>query len=191
MVMGKRERKPWFFHRDFFPKNRRGQFFLVMSLVIIGLVAGLTGISNSVQKKSEVKFYHIGEELKYESDKTMDYAIINELDMEEVLTNFSKDYSKYSNADGFYYIFGTTSKITFVGLNKNNSGTIKIDAGSGEENIELIQNQFYTENFDSPNANIKLVVNGVNYPFTLRNGENFYFVISKELDGDIYTATNG
>ena len=191
MIMGKRERKPWFFHRDFFPKNRRGQFFLVMSLVIIGLVAGLTGISNSVQKKSEVKFYHIGEELKYESDKTMDYAIINELDMEEVLTNFSKDYSKYSNADGFYYIFGTTSKITFVGLNKNNSGTIKIDAGSGEAEKELIQNQFYVADITNPNANIKLVVNGVNYPFTLRNGENFYFVISKELDGDIYTATNG
>ena len=188
--MNKRGKNLRLFRFNFFPKNKRGQFFLMMSLVIIGLVAGLTGISNSVQEKTGVKFYRVSEELKYESDKAMDYAIINNLEMKEVLTNFSKDYSQYSNADEFYYIFGDTTEITFVGLNKKNSWTVVLDTGT-PQNIVLTQNQFNVLTVLNPNANIKITANGINYPFTLRQGKNFYFVVLKEIEGDVYTTTNG
>ena len=195
MIKNKWGENSEFFYCNFFPKNKRGQFFLVMSIVIIGLVAGLTGITNSLQKQSDAKFYRVSEELKFESEKVIDYGIgqgFDETGMKSLLTNFSNNYSSYSNADDFYYIFGTTSEITFAGLRKKSGGTVQINFGSGNQGITLSQNSFTTPASYTPSGtNVDLTIDGVTYPFTLHEGQNFFFVVSKNIEGDVYTATNG
>ncbi|MEK6842808.1 MAG: hypothetical protein AABX84_03245, partial [Nanoarchaeota archaeon] len=172
---------------------KRGQFFLIISVIIIGLVAGLATITNSVQKQSDVKFYYVGEELKFESEKVIDYGIANNKDMKQLLTDFSQDYSEYSNADNFYYVFGTTTEITFAGLKKKNSGTVNVDFDSSGNGIDITLNQdiFTIKEIAVSSLTGTLTIEGVIYSFTLKQGQNFFFVVSKEIEGNVYTATNG
>ena len=56
----------------------------------------------------------------------------------------------------------------------------------------MSQNIFTTPSPYTPSGtNVDLTIDEVKYPFTLHEGENFYFVVSKNIDGDVYTATNG
>lgn len=190
--MNKREKNYQFFHSNFFPKNRRGQFFIIMSVIIIGLVAGLATITNSVQKQNFVSFDYVEDELKFESEKVVDYGIANNQDMKVLLTYFTQNYSEYSNADEFYYVFGTQSEITFVGLQKKSAGEININFGSGNVPIPFTQNQFYIDEFNPLDTNsVNLTIAGTKHSFTLQEGENFFFVVSKEIEGNIYTAKSG
>ena len=188
-----------FFYSNFFPKNKKGQFFLIISVIIIGLIAGLSTITNSVQKQSDAKFYRVSEELKFESEKVIDYGIglgFDEIDMKNLLKDFAEDYSSYSNADDFYYIFGTTNEITFAGCKKKTAGEANIEDTSGTVLLTLNLGSGCNSPLDSnaesnPPTNIVLKIDDVKYPFTLHEGQNFFFVVSKEIDGNIYAVTNG
>ena len=165
MVRGKR----WFYHGNFFPKNRRGQFFIIISVIIIGLVAGLATITNSVQKQNLVSFNYVEEELKFESEKVIDYGISENQDLKVLLTSFTQDYSEYSNADDFYYVFGGIQGITFVGLQKKSAEKIIINFGSGNQEITLIKNQFYiSDDFTPVGNNVDIIISGTRHPFVLQ-----------------------
>lgn len=190
-----KKRKNWkFFRCNFFPKNNRGQFFLIMAFIILGLVAGLATMTNSVDKKVDARFNYVKDELGLESEKVIDYSINNNRDIKADLTAFSQDYSTYSNADDFYYIFGTTSEITFAGCKKKTSGQATIEDNLGAVSTLTINqgpcNLIQSNTLTSPPTSIILKVNNVKYPFTLRTGQNFYFVVSKDMEGDVYIATN-
>lgn len=181
---------------SFFPKNRRGQFFLVATLIIIGVIAGFVTLSNSSTRKSDIKFSQVGEELEIEFKKVLDHGISQNFDDAErkaLLTEFSENYSTYSDADGFYFLFGDEVEITFAGLKKKNVGTINIETVSNVLNtldVDLEVNIFKTEDVLSGGTSVNLTVDGIKYVYNLTAGENFYFVVSKEVNGDIYTVSN-
>lgn len=174
--------------------NKGGQFFLILIVIIISVVAGLASVVNFVEKKSDAKFYYSKDELNFESGKAIDRAINKNLNMKDTLTDFAQDYSEYSNADDFYYIFGTTTEMTFAGWRKKSDGIIKVNVGSGDQEITLNKDTFKTTPppiLAPSGTNVKLIIDGVEYPFTLNQGQNFFFVVSKEVEGDVYTITNG
>ena len=178
--------------------NKKGQFFLIMAFIVLGLIAGLATVTNSVDKKIDARFSYVKGELDLESEKAIDYGVSQNFDsaqMKTLLRDFTEDYSSYSNADDFYYIFGTTGEITFAGCKKKSDGQATIEDNSGIALSTLTINQgvcnpLTSTTLSSPPANIKLKVNDVKYPFTLRTGQNFYFVVSKSVEGDVYVATN-
>jgi len=171
--------------------NKRGQFFLIMSFIILGLIAGVVTVANSADKKTDPRFNYVKDELNLESEKVIDYSISNDGDIKADLTTFAQDYSTYSNADDFYYVFGTTTGITFAGLKKKSQGSIQINYGSGDQTVILNQGEFRANNDYTPlGTSVNLTINNIKYPFTLRAGENFFFVVSKEVEGDVYVATN-
>lgn len=196
--MNKRGKSQRFFHYNFFSKNRRGQFFLVITVIIIGMIAGFITLSNFSIKKSDIKFSHVGEELEIESKKVLDYSIsqnLNDVDRKALLIDFTSNYSTYSDAHNFYFIFGDTDEITLTGCKKLKDGQISVGDGLGTEleSLSLIGgecNPISSVDISTPPAIIVLTVDEIAYPFNLTVGENFYFVVSKEVEGDIYTTSN-
>ena len=171
--------------------NKKGQFFLIMAFIVLGLIAGLATVTNSVDKKIDARFNYVKGELNLESEKAIDYGVSQNFDsaqMKTLLRDFTEDYSSYSNADDFYYIFGTTGEITFAGLKKQSGGTIQTN--QNPSTIILSQGFFMTQDFSNPTNPVILTIDGTVYPFTLRTGQNFYFVVSKSVEGDVYVATN-
>ena len=128
--------------------------------------------------------------MSIESEKVIDYGINNNEDIKALLKNFTKTYSLYSEAENLYFIFGNRGSITLSGYQKLNSGTIAIYAGSGNQELTLSKGVYKSMELINPQENIKVTVNEIGYDFSLKSGENFYFIISKELEGEIYIITN-
>lgn len=147
-------------------------------------------ISNYSRERTNIKFDYIGEELKIESKKVLEYGIKNNEILKEFLESFTRDYSDYSDAENSYFIFGNKNEITFAGYKRLSSGTVFIDVGSGNEALNLNKGEYNSRNFLNPAENIKVTVDGVEYNFVLKSGENFYFIISKEIEEEKYTFTS-
>ena len=170
--------------------EKRGQFYLLTTIIIITLIAGFVTILNYSQKKSDVKFYYLGEELGIESENILDYGINNDKDLKELLGNFTKTYSNYSETQNLYFIFGNKESITVSGYKELEDGIILIDVGSGDQTLSLEKGVYNSIDFAFPSNNVKVTVDEIEYNFTLRPGENFYFIISREIEEEKYVVTN-
>tara|TARA_Y100000310_G_scaffold336086_1_gene419721 strand:- start:1596 stop:2120 length:525 start_codon:yes stop_codon:yes gene_type:complete len=170
--------------------GRRGQFYLLMAIIIVAIIGGFIIVSNYSQNNNDVKIYYLGEELGIESENVIDYGTNNNEDLETLLENFTKTYSTYADTENLYFIFGNEAKITVAGYQALSSGNILIDAGSGNETLVLNEGIYGSKDFIFPQENIKVIVDGIQYDFSLKSGENFYFIISKEVESEKYVVTN-
>ena len=170
--------------------KKRGQFYLLTTIIIITIIVSLITVSNYSRERSNIKFFYLGEELEIESEKVLDYGIKNNKNMKELLENFTRDYSNYSNTENSYFIFGDNNEVTVTGYKKLSFGAIFIDAGSGNETLILNKGEYNSKDFLNPAESIKVTVDGVVYDFILKSGENFYFIISREINGEKYVFTN-
>ena len=170
--------------------DKEGQFYLLTTVLIIAMIGGFILISNFSQKRSDIKFDYLGEELNIESEKVIDYGINNNKDIKALLENFTKTYSPYSEAENSYFVFGNREIITLAGYKKLNSGSIFINVGSGNQELILNKGVYNSIELINPQENIKVTVNEIGYDFSLKSGENFYFILSKELEGEIYIIRN-
>jgi len=166
--------------------KKRGQFYLITTIIIITMVASLIVVSNYSRERSNIKFDYLGEELGIESEKILDYGIKNNKNIKELLENFTKVYSNYSSVENLYFIFGNKNEITVAGYKELSSGIIFIDVGSGNEEINFNKGEYNSRSFLNPTESIKVTVDSIEYNFILRSGENFYFIISKEINGEKY-----
>ena len=95
---------------------KRGQFYIVTTIMIVAIIVGFASLSNFSQKRSALKFFYEGEELELEAGKIIDYGISTDSSsagMILTMDTFAKDYMTYSSADNFYFIFGV---FVFVSL---------------------------------------------------------------------------
>ena len=171
--------------------EKHAQFYLVATVIIVAIVAGVTFVANYSFEKTPSKFYPVEEELQIESARVVDYGIYQKKNMQDLLKNFSRDYALNSDSDSSYFIFGKEDNLTLAGHNKVSSEVVLINVGLGEQQITFNQNQFQTFNFSNTGQNVKLIVNGISYDFPINKGNNFYFVVSKNIDNERYVATNG
>ena len=170
--------------------NKRGQFYLLATIIIIGLIFSFAAVINFSQEKTSVNFDYLKDELSIESENVIDDALFNNKDMKGTLIDFSKTYSTYSEADNLYFIFGNREGITVAGYRKFSDGKIFIDVGSGNQELSFIKKVYNSRDFINPEKDIKIIVNDVSYDFSLSPGENFYFILSKEIKEDVYIVTN-
>ncbi len=171
-------------------KSKRGQFYLLAGVIIISVVMGFVFFSNSYERKSNVNFDYLGKELETESENVVDYGIKNNQNIKTLLINFTQEYSLYTEADNSYFIFGNFTEVTFAGYKKLNSGSVLIDVGSGNQQIDLIQGVYRSVSFQNPQQDIKVTIDNIVYDFRLKNGQNFYFVLSKEIGEERYIVSN-
>ena len=114
------------------------------------------------------KVYNLGEELKTESAGMLDYgAVTGNYRWDE----FTKNFSDYAGKD---------INITFI---VGSLGSPDIYRYNEDGNKEIVSS--------SLNGNLlSITANNINYEFVLRPGENFYFIMSQDIGGERYVATN-
>ena len=167
-------------------KCKRGQFYLVAAIIIIAFVAGFITISNYSKRKTSVQLYDLGEELGIESQNVLDYGTYNELNeesMDALLEQFIEDYVTYAGDDkNLYFLFG-------------NSNSIKIKTYQEVEESVSVDGHEITmvnggEKMHTPKSDkVIITIEDIEYQFDLGVEQNFYFVISQEIDGEKYVAT--
>lgn len=162
-------------------KESKGQFYLMGAVIIIALILGYVAVSNLSKKQSLYGIDSAGEELEIESQKVLDYIAYNNLNSAEtknILVNFTKLYSNYSQAENLYFVFGNTNEVSVSAYRKSSPGEIMVNYSSGGDILEISKQEYINKSYTSVN-NINLTINEITHEFELKSGENFYFVLSQ------------
>lgn len=149
-------------------RGKKAQFYLVAAIIIVVITSTMIVVSNyssGNNRGSEVDL--MGDELKAESSKILDYDNANSQDSIEA---FTEEYSKYAGDEvNIVFIYGTESSIQAYTY-ENDS---RIDLATS-----ISENQIF------------LNYGNEDYQFNLNRGKNFYFIISKDIRGEKYVYTN-
>jgi hypothetical protein len=148
-------------------KNKRGQFYLIMSIVIVTLIIGIVVVSNYVNTKPAPKIYDLKNELNIELEKVFDNKIYSGEDHTE---EFAREFSKYvGSTTTVYFVFSTTSSV----------------------------NAFYYEDDTKVNLvssktgnQVNVIADGITYQFEDLAKENFHFIIVENINDEIYVVTS-
>ena len=150
--------------------EKRGQFYLIAAIIIVGLLISFITVFNYSKKEENVIVNDLENELKIESQKVLDYSFVSGDDQ---IRQFGKDYSFYIGSEvEIHFITGKDPNIkAYQYINR-----IEVDSS---ENLQI----------DNQNNKIIFTLDGTDYEFDLTSGENFYFIISQQLKGETYVAT--
>jgi hypothetical protein len=178
-------------------KNKEGQFFLIAAVVIIVVIVSVVTVTNYTQKKDNVKLYDLGKELGIESQNVLDYGTYSELndtEMQNLMENFISNYVNYiQEKKNIYFIFGNKDKINVVGYQELNNESVCVKVYENDTCVPYLSIG-QTQEFPAINGEIsKVVVTIANedYQFTLKEGENFYFIVWQQEGGDKNVVTGG
>lgn len=169
----------------------RGQFFLMAAIVIVGALLGLTVVVNYVQKSGEnERFYDLGEEIGFEARQVSDYGTYNEEDTNLLIRDLIESYASYIERDRVVFVYGNSEELRAYTLTQDGVGCIGIDTGGlvtcedvARTEIEEIATVYRTEDL------VRVSIEGTDYDFNLRNGQNFYFVLVREENEDRFVTT--
>jgi uncharacterized protein (UPF0333 family) len=188
------------FSYNFFPKNRRGQFFLIAAVVIIVIIVSIVTVSNYTQKKEVTKLYDLGQELGIESQNVLDYGTYNAKSSEEIdnlMEQFIQNYHQYEEEDrNIYFVFGNKNKVSVVGYQdiEDESVCIKLNpTRTGSTPCQAYSTIGETQAFTPTTGEIgkvAIVIAENQYEFALKSGENFYFVIWQKIGEERHVVTS-
>jgi hypothetical protein len=147
--------------------DKSGQFYLIFAIIIVAVIIGFVTLSNFSSKQDNSEIKELKTVLEIESKNVMEYYSSSGVNKIE---NFTAEFSNYvGNEFEIIYIVGT----------KTNPEVYKYVRGNRED-------VSFTKNVNVLTINF----NNLDYSFNLKEGNNFYFIISKEKGGEIYVETN-
>ena len=152
-------------------KNKGGQFYLIFAIIVMGLVTGLLALQNYVVKGDVSEVNQIKEELQIESQNLMDY-VLNTGDS-SAINSFTQEFSEHVGNYEIIYAIEYDSNLDVFNYQNN----AKNSFSSGTD--YLVNGNNLTINF-----------NNASYLFNLKEGDDFYFIVSKKEGNENYVATN-
>ena len=166
--------------------NRGGQFYLLAAIVIVAVIIGVAGVSNYSKKKTNAKLIDLGEELGIEGGNVLEHGIYH--GNGNKIGEFSEKYNDYAGeGKDLYFIFGDEDKIFVLTYEEIFAGNFCVGEVCNPQNIESATT--FPIN-PSGGSEIRIKIDENEYTFDLKPGENFYFVISQEIEGEQYVVTN-
>jgi len=116
---------------------KRAQFFIITSLIVTIIIAGLTSIVNySVVQPEPIKFYDLSEHYEAETTKVIDSGVYKDKSEELIradIDNFTRDYLEYAQERDpnlqLVYIYGNAERVTIANYRKGSA----ISVHTGEE----------------------------------------------------------
>jgi len=172
---------------------KRGQFYIIAAVIIIIAVIGIVTVTNYTKKGDEsqqVKIYELSKELNLEGESVANYGIFNDNNLEVVFRQFTADYGDYLNngEEDVYFIYGNVTRVKIIGYVKENTGNFELSIGGSssiltidrfisgrEEELNITPDN--SNPGDEQNPNVIVEIAGKKYPFQIKKGQNFFFVI--------------
>ncbi|MEM3113243.1 MAG: hypothetical protein QXI33_02355 [Candidatus Pacearchaeota archaeon] len=175
--------------------NKRGQFYIIAAVIIIILIIGAVVLTNYTIKgdeKEEVKIYELTKELNLEGESVTNYGIFNERDLDSVFGQFTSDYGRYisTGEEDIYFAYGNKTSMKIIGYVKEDAGNFELSIGGSssvlkiekfvsgkEEKLDIVYENGPPG--DEVNPNVIVDIAGKKYPFQIKKGQNFFFVIKQ------------
>jgi hypothetical protein len=172
--------------------NRRGQVFLVAAIILTGILLTLTRFANKITSKDEPDaFYDLSDEIDFEVRKVLDYGVISGgQNTRAIISELINNYSDYIADEDVVFVYGNAMDVSAVYYQSiNNLQAISLGSIYVPVNVVLAsQTPVIVKPLDQVNVAATITINSIDYVFNLKPGQNFYFVLIKEEDGEKYVA---
>ena len=176
--------------------NKRGQFYLVVAIIIVMVISGIASVKTYAIITSEPKnIQEISGELREENPRIVDYGIYNDKEIKNVIKNFDSNFSEYflkkTESANIVFIYGNQTDLYSIQYNNFSTGSVFATVGGSAptwadttyiSNITRITSPYG----DSVNVSIL----NRNFSFKITDNEMFYFVITQEKEGEIVVERN-
>lgn len=166
--------------------NKSGQFYLISAIIVATIVMSIVVISNYSKKQEYSDLKSLKEEIQIESARVIDYSLNNGESDSEIntrLQDFTQQYIDLESGNkDLYFIFGTSDNIILKGYQRN-SHEVLLDS-----TIITATEGAFMGNID-PGNNLILQIDEDTYTFQIKNWQNFYFVLSRDIEGGNYVVT--
>lgn len=173
--------------------NKKGQVFLIAALIIATLIFSVSRTFNSVKVgKNQGAFYDLTKEIDYETKRVIDYGVVNGVpNVGKISFSFLNNYTDYLKDQEVIYVFGNSSDIFAVHYDLTNKlNAVSLNTGGAPINIPIQTTRGTRASVSkSPTGEIDVLIREIHYKFNLKEGQNFYFVIIKDEDGEKFVAT--
>ena len=141
--------------------KKKGQAFLITAVILITVLVAFFTIVNYSKKTEFSKLEYISEQIQIESEKVMDYDLINP--GTEIIDDFTGNISNNLDED---------TEIYFI---------------TGESGLLICENSCDV----SQGTDIIVTIENSTYKFPLfAEGKHFYYVMINEYGGEKYVYTN-
>lgn len=181
--------------------NKRGQFFLVAALITVAILIGLATVYTSVSSPPrETQVFDLAEQIGYEGNRVIDYGVVSGEELKDLLEvgidnekAFTKIYRDYLSDGTLFFFYGDKTEMHYIVYRGITAGTVGFDFGSGSPTIITIpgNDEISGEQpVDEENNKVTATLGDRSYDFTLRPGQNFFFVIQKDKNQERFTITS-
>jgi hypothetical protein len=179
--------------------NKKGQFFLIATIIIAGLIITLSTIYISTKTtKEDTSIYDLSKEINYESNQVIDYGVYKSVSGEKTssyLTNLTNYYVAASPGTELLVVHGNESVMSATYYGENPSGILGVNVGGGTVgDLILVQTASnltteYIEEEDFTKVRVWLNVTENAYAdFELKPGENFYLILQRQKGEETLVA---
>jgi len=179
-------------------EDKKAQFYLLAAIIIIVVISGFAAVSNYAKQRSSIKLYDVRDELGIESGKVLDYGTLqgeyietNEGE-EHIIDHFTEKYNEYAGeGKEIFFIFGSSKKVTLITYGNASQGDIQLIAGSTQPiTQEIPKKQIIKQTITPEGGKVTVKIGEDEYPFELKPGENFYFIISQQVGEEQVVVTS-
>lgn len=177
--------------------NKRGQFFLIAALIIIGIFASMFTIYNFAKSdEEEIVVYDLSDEINFEGSQVLNRGVFNGLSydqMKEDLFNLTDYYALSYPETDLFIIFGDTTRITTLYYNTTSVGSIALGFSGGSSLLSTLERRtrILNENINSPsNRKVEVRLTNAAYSFDLREGQNFFIILRTDRGRDSFVSAN-
>ena len=173
-------------------KVKKAQFYIIAAIIIVGVLFSIVAISTYIKSKPQPSiFYDLSKELDLESTNVINYGTYSGEDMPKLLENFSDTYASYAGEDTeLILVYGTEASATAIVYSPEETGTISVDIGTGTP-LQFTPTRPGKKKGEAEISGGKIDINveNVTYNFELNQGENFFFVLKKQIGEEEHVAT--
>lgn len=163
--------------------NKKGQFFLIAAVIIVGVVITLAAINiSTTTPKEDATIYDLSKEINYESNQLIDKGVYLNEDSEYKILSLARNYSNANPDTDMLIIFGNQNEISGVEFKNNPSGFTGVSASGspiGDLQFTKTETQFTPEK--QGNLVTILLEDQSDITFELSQGESFYIVLQREV----------
>lgn len=166
--------------------NKKGQFYLLAAIIIIIAIFSLYTIRNYVKTEPEERtVYDLKNELTFETGKVVDFSIYSKSDTNRVIENWTDLYVKANQGkeiENFVFVYGNGTLLNVVSFNRSSAGGVSINIGDEEWTLDQVYPTKSQKkiSFEKAVESITVKIEGIDYDFNLKEGENFIFLIKKQ-----------